>query len=528
MMLPPTHPRTPHTWLRATRLLCLSVLVAACGDPGVESPCKPGCPVPPPGLDHTFDQGALSHRVTPRDDGWAGLKVRLSGGRAHVLETQRHGDFESTRRLAVYSPGSSRVWAVTEAPGEHFSDFTVHPSGEVTLGVERTDAERGGYDLVRLSSQGEVLARQPLPEPATLPVTDLGTDLPPRPFRMKKSRAAHALTDGWLRVEARGEDLVATFLTLVDEPPAQPGHPPSDLVSGVMALGWVETGYSEQWTRLVDGRHRVEPAAWAYDEFRWREAPFRPLLAVDGDGSVVVGRTWSSPRCLASSEIFQSPSRLACLTGEDIASPMDTEYQPFAFTAFSPAGEREGTHSFVSASAVEFVVFDLAVRGGEVALAGTAVRRNASDGIDYYPPFPGSNDRMTPYDGYIAVLGRTSGALRFERHVGGERADHFSAVRWTDHGLLAVGASGWDRWGGGMSITRGAGPLLALISSDGESVKTRSLPLDGGDRHFHLLGVDAEAGGVVAVGLAEAPMTHSGDGGQWANMTFGGLTVDLR
>jgi hypothetical protein len=56
----------------------------------------------------------------------------------------------------------------------------------------------------------------------------------------------------------------------------------------------------------------------------------------------------------------------------------------------------------------------------------------------------------------------------------------------------------------------------------------RTLPFDGGDRHFHLLGVDSREGAVVAVGLAEAPMTHAGDGGQWENMTFGGLTVELR
>ncbi len=518
-----TRPRTArHLYLGAL----LGVLVSACGDSGTKGPCEPGCPVPPPGLDQTFDQGTLSHRVAPRA-GWAGLKVRLSGGQTYVLETTRDGEFQASRRLVAYASTHIVNWTLAEGPGEHFSDFTEHPSGEVTLGVERTAAERRGYDLVRLSSSGQVLVRQPLPETATLPAGDVGADLPARPFRMK-SRMAHALTDGWLRTEARGEDVVVAFLSLVDEPPPQPGVPPADLVSGVMALEWGRAGYVEQWTRLVDGRHHVEPPAWAYDEFRWREAPFRPLLAVDGDGAVVVGRAWSTFRCLASSEIFQTPTRIDCLTREDVASPMDTEYQPFAFTSFSPTGEREGTHSFVPATVAEFVVFDMAVKDGEVALAGTAVRRNADDGIDYYPPFPGSNERMAPYDGYVGVLARSTGALRFEKYVGGERADHFSSVRWTDQGLLAAGAMGWDRWSGGMSITRGSGPLLALVSSDGEQVRMKTLPLDGGDRHFHLLGVDAEAGGVKAVGLAEAPMTHSGDGGQRGNMTFGGLTVNLR
>ncbi|MFP2931708.1 hypothetical protein ACLESO_42305 [Pyxidicoccus sp. 3LG] len=466
------------------------------------NPCAQGCPAPVT-LDATFEQGTLSHQVAPRM-GWGGLDVKLSGGRAYVLETTRDSEFRSTRRLAVYSPESTVHWTFAAAPREHFSDFTVHPSGEVSLGVERLDAERGGYELVRLSTSGQVLARQPLPEGATLPAGDLGADLPPRPFRMK-SRLAHALTDGWLRTEARGESLVVAFLSQVDESEEEPGRPSPYLVSGVMALEWSGTGYAEQWTRIVDGRHRVEPAVWAYDEFRWREAPFRPLLAVDDAGGVVVGRTWNTLRCLASSETFQDVTRTDCLIGEDVTSPMDTEYQPFAFTAFSDSGERGGTHSFLPASVAEFVVFDLAVKGGELAVAGTAVRRNASDGIDYYPPFPGSDGRMAPYDGYVAVLRKSTGALRFERYVGGERADHFSSLRWTSEGLLVAGATGWDRWHGGMSISRGAGPLLALVSEDGERVRMRSAPLDGSDRHFHLLGADVAQGEVVAVGLAEAP-----------------------
>ncbi|MCP3137804.1 hypothetical protein [Pyxidicoccus xibeiensis] len=516
-------------WVRAVTHLhlgaLLCVLLSACHEAPKHS-CEAGCEVPPVSLDHTFDRGTLSHGTTSRP-GWGGLKTRLSGGRVYVLETSRDSAGGTTRRLVAYSPEARELWAREAQPREHFSDFTVHPSGELTLGVERIDAERGGYDLVRLSAEGQVLARQPLPEAATLPPGDLGADLPAQPFRMK-SRYVHALADGWLRTEARGEGLVVAFLSRVDEPDEAPDRPSPYLVSGVMALGWSGTDYSEQWTRLVDGRHRVEPAAWAYDEFRWREAPLRTLLAVDGDGGVVVGRTWNTLRCLASSETFQDVTRLDCLTGEDVASPMDTEYQPFAFTAFSALGEREGTHPFVPASVAEFVVFDMAVKNGEVALAGTAVRQDARGVIHYYPPFPGADSRMAPYDGYVAVLGRRTGALRFERYVAGERADHLSALRWTSEGLLVAGATGWDRWGGGMSISRGAGPLLALVSEDGARVRVQRVPLDGGERHFHLLGVDVEGSHVVAVGLAEAPMTHSGDGDHRENMTFGGLTLKLR
>ncbi|QAT87924.1 hypothetical protein EJ065_6395 [Corallococcus coralloides] len=40
--------------------------------------------------------------------------------------------------------------------------------------------------------------------------------------------------------------------------------------------------------------------------------------------------------------------------------------------------------------------------------------------------------------------------------------------------------------------------------------------------------MDADGDSLVAVGLSEAPMTHSGDDGHLEAMTVGGLTVELR
>ncbi|WP_147446507.1 hypothetical protein [Corallococcus sp. CA047B] len=451
--------------------------------------------------------------------------MRKVSGRTLVLETARDVEGRASRRLMVRDAGGAVLWHLDEAAGEHFSDFTVHPSGEATLGVERTDAASGAFDLVRLSAEGRVLSRQPLPTPATVPPSDLDGTLLPSPFRMR-SLWVDALTDGWLRTEARGEDVAVAFLSrvAVEEGAADT----QQLASGVMTLQWADGHYQEQWTRVVDGRHSTQPAAWAYDEFRWREATLRPLLAVDGDGRLVVGRTWNTSRCLAASRTFNEFTSLHCKTGDDVTSTVDTERQPFAVTTFTPAGARTGTHVFVPAHAAEFVVFDMAVREGELALAGTVVTEGADGTVGYYPATPEAPALMTPYDGYLGVLSLDTGALRFEHRVDTGRADHFSALRWTDAGLLAVGGSGWDRWYGGMSISRGAGALLTLASSDGQTVRTQHAGPEGQDRHFHLLGVDADGDSLVAVGLAEAPMTHSGDGGNTAAMTFGGLTVELR
>ncbi|NOK16200.1 hypothetical protein [Corallococcus carmarthensis] len=513
--------------LRRTRYLLGALLswgASACsGTDGAPSPCE-GADCAVPGLTRAFEKGTPESQVQPRA-GFGGLKVRRASGRTFVLETTRDAEGRDTRRLTVSAQDGTRLWRFDASAGEHLSDFTVHPSGETTLGVERTGAAAETFDLVRLSTEGQVLSRQPLPAPATVPDSDLGGTLPSPAFRMK-SPWVHALTDGWLRTEARGEDVAVAFLSLVAVP--EGGPTTQELASGLMTLQWTDGHYTEQWTRVVDGRHSTQPAAWAYDEFRWREAALRPLLAVDSDGRLVVGRTWNTSRCMASSRTFNDFTPVHCRSGDDVTTTVDTERQPFAVTAFTPVGTRIGTQVFVPARAAEFVVFDMAVRDGEVALAGTVVTEDADGTLAYYPSSPGAQDQMTPYDGYLGVLSLDSGALRFEHRVDTGRADHFSALRWTDAGLVAVGASGWDRWHGGMSISRGAGALLALASTDGQTVRTQQPGPEGQGRHFHLLGVDADEDSLVAVGLAEAPMTHSGDGGHLEAMTFGGLTVELR
>jgi hypothetical protein len=512
--------RTRHVWG-----VLLAWGASACG--GTDHPpehCE-GADCQTPTLTRAFDDDALTARVTPRT-GFGGLKVRRHFGRTFVLETTRDAQGHDTRRLSASAPDGSLLWRVEAGTGEHFSDFTVHPSGEVTLGVERLQSSVAGYDLMRLAPDGQVRLRHPLPQPSTLPESDLGGTLPPQPFRMK-SRWAHALTDGWLRTEARGEDVAVAFLSLMSVP--EGARDASELVSGLMTLEWRDGLYHEQWTRIVDGRHATQPASWAYDEFRWREAPLRPLLAVDGNGRLVVGRSWNTSRCLASSRTFNDFTPVHCRLSPDVASPGDTERQSFAVTTFTPVGTREATHVFVPARAAEFVVFDMAVRGGEVALAGTVVTEGADGAIAYYPSTPGADDRMTPYDGYLGVLSLDTGLARFEHRVDAAgRADHFSALRWTNEGLLAAGASGWDRWHGGMSISRGSGALLVLAPADGTSPRIRRPGPEGQGRHFHLLGVDAEGGRLVAVGLSEAPMTHSGDNQPPEAMTFGDLTVESR
>jgi hypothetical protein len=343
-----------------------------------------------------------------------------------------------------------------------------------------------------------------------------------------RSTETEARTDAWLRLEARGEDLVVAFLSLAEEP-GPVTEASADVASGVMSLAWREGRYHEAWARVVDGRHVAGAVGWAYDEFRWRDAAVRPLLAVTAAGRVVVGRTWTQERCEATARTFREFDRIQdCILSGEAAPPLEVENQPFAFTVFSPEGTRQGTRLLSGRRFHEFVVFAMEADGEGLAVAGTVVEPAADGTRRYYPSVPSGTDLRVPYDGYLAVVDLDTGALRFERLVDLGRGDSFAALRVTPEGLLAAGATDWDRTNGGMSIFRGADPLLAFAPRDGGPVLVQRLDVADETRHYHLLGVDTHGGEVVGVGLSEAPMTHTGDYRHPETLTFGGLAVDLR
>lgn len=506
--------------VRGVSAVLYSSLMLACPGPGGggDDPLPP----PDPELASSFERGTLTHTRSPRT-GFAGLKVRLTEERRFVLEARQDMEGRPTRRLVASSRSGAELWHLDAGATEYFTDFTVHPSGEVSLGVERTQ----GYGVVRLAVDGTARPWQPLPRGQTLPATDLGEDLAPEPFLMR-SREQGARTDAWLRLEARGEDLVVAFLSVPRDAEAG-AEASSDVASGVMALTWREGRYHEAWTRVVDGRHLAGAVGWAYDEFRWRDAAVRPLLAVTADGRAIVGRTWTQDRCEANARTFHEFDRVQdCILSEEAAPPLEVEKQPFAFTVFSPEGERQGTRILSASRFHEFVVFAMEADGNGLAVAGTVVLPAPDGSRRYYPVEPGGEPVMAAYDGYLAVVDLDTGAPRFERVVEAGRGEYFAALRVTPEGLLAAGAADWDRWHGGMSISRGADPLLAFAPRDSEQVLVRRLEVADESRHYHLLAVDAHGGEVVGAGLSEAPMTHTGDYAHPETLTFGGLTVDLR
>ena len=483
------------------------LLMTACG-PARE----PGVVEPDPRLGDVFRTGTLTPDLKPRVSG-AGLRVHRQGSTTFSLLVSRDETGRVWKQLEARGDDGGG-WTHREAVGERFTDFTVHPSGEVTLGVERTTASSDRFDLVRLDASGAVLHRQVLARPSGLPA---GAPV----FRM------HGVVDGsvvtgwlpWLTLTARGEDLVIGLLSYLDD-----GLPPEDgkVASAVLSVGWRDGAFVQDWARVVDGAHALIMVAWQYDEFLWLDAASRLLVSLDEDGTVVVGRSLGSSRC-TSLVTFGEATAADCRLVRSFNSPH--RYQPFAFTTFTADGDRVGTRILAPPSFEEFVVFDMVAREGNVAVAGTVVRLSA-DGAPTYYFEEGSSTELSPYDGYLAVVSRANGAVVFERFVDQGRGEFLATLAWTKEGLVAGGARDWNRWSGGMSLSRGAAPLLVFAPFQEGVMHTRTLAVDNAERHFYVRSLDVEAGVVVAAGPADAPMTHSGDAAV-APMAMGGLTLRL-
>jgi hypothetical protein len=466
----------------------------------------------PPSLRETFTSAPLTSVVKPRVSG-AGLRVARSGARVLTLTVTRDELGQVSKRL-VATAGTEEVWVLEEALDERFDDFAVHPSGEVSLGLERRSAPHDTYELLRLGADGRLLHRQVLARPSTIPASDL-----PGLFLMKGVPDGAVVTGWlpWLKLEASGEDLVVGLVSYVD------GGGPA-LMSGVMSLSWTGS-FTERWARVVDGLDSLISISWEYDDFLWLDAATRLLVSVAADGSVVVGRTLGQARCNSVAQTFHELTLQQCRALRSVNSPH--RYQPFAFTFFSAEGARLRTGVLAPAELEEFVIFDMEVRSDQVAVAGTAVRLGKDGVPDSYfePPGATSSTPLTPYDGYLAVV-HPDGTVHDERYVDLGRGDFFSALSWTDEGLVAVGASDWNRWYGGMSLSRGSQPLLVLAPLDGSPVLQRTLAVEPRDRHAHLLDLAVRGNEVIAVGPADAPMTHSGDAAI-APMAMGSLRVSL-
>lgn len=472
------------------------------------------------------EDGVVTVVTRPRPD-WGALVVAAGEGtRRYVIESRRDvepGPFglpwRSRFRLAAYDAGVE-AWSFDIEADDALGGVAVHPSGDVTISVQHQAPDAMAYELVRLDVQGDVLGRTTLGEPVTTPETDFGPS-DPRPLFRMKADLVDATTAGWVPLLPNGEGVTTALLSLVMAPPEMP----TDRVAlGLVTFDWDGDGdgYVERWARVVDGMHGADPAAWAYDEFRWREQAIRPFLERDAStGELLVGRAWNNTRCSTNVETFAEVTAMQCVF--DSVNAAENERLPLGVTRFGADGERRGTVILTpDEDAAEQVPFALTAHDGRLAVAGAVVRMTEEGVRRTYPDADGDVD----YDGYVAVYA-ASGEKLLSHDYNLGRGDVLAALRWTDTGFVAVGSSGWDRWQGGMSVSKGADPLVVWLSTDGSDFAQRTHTLSDGSRHFTLHDVIATDATLEAYGFSDGPMTHSADHDNTPAKTFGPLVLRL-
>jgi hypothetical protein len=500
----------------------------ATGGGGASGPGGAGAGGGPAGhLGDLVGQAPILGFTAPRSDYGAVIVAQGNdGARVYAIESRRDVEpgplglpWRSRFRLAAYDEQASPAWIFAAPPDDVVSDVAVHPSGDVTLAILHQAPERGAYDLVRLDRNGAVVGTMTMAEPQTMPATDFGASDPRPMFRMK-SDFADATVGGWVRLAPDGEGLIVTFLSYVDVPSDNPLS--LRLALGLAAFDWQANAYAERWAHVVEGPHAAQPAAWTYDELRQDEQAIRPFLTRDDStGDILVGRAWNNSRCKANAGVFAEFTMADCVSGS--VSPIENQRLPLAVTRFTAAGQRVGTRVLApDADAAEQVAFALVACDGKLATAGFVVRANADGTQRTYPDPSGYVD----YDGFIAIYdGDGRPLVHHDFNLG--RGDVLAALHWLPNDIVAVGSSGWDRWQGGNSISRGADPLLVWMSPDGARAASRTIPMSDGARHFNLFDVAVTDRAIVAHGFSDAPMTHSGDGGNTAARTFGPLRVRI-
>jgi len=463
--------------------------------------------------------------TAPRSD-FGAVIVANDGDRIYAVESRRDVEagplgipWRSRFRLAAYDEQGAAAWTFATPPDDIVSDVAVHPSGDVTVAVIHYAPERLAYDLVRLDRQGAVLATTTMTEPQTTPATDFAPS-DPRPLFGMKADYPDATVGGWVRLAPDGDGLVVAFLSHLDVPADNPLS--LRIAMGLATFDWRANAYAERWAHVVEGPHTAQPAAWTYDELRQDEQAIRPFLARDATtGDILVARAWNSTRCKANVTVFAEFATGDCVTGS--VGTTENQWLPLAVTRYSAAGTRIGTRVLApDADAAEQVAFALVARDGKIATAGFVVRETSDGTFRTYPDPTGYVD----YDGYIAVYDGDGRPLAHHDYNMG-RGDVLASLRWLPNDIVAVGSSGWDRWQGGNSISRGADPLLAWLSPDGTRAASRTLAMSDGSRHFNLFDVTVTDHAVIAHGFSDAPLTHSGDGGNTAARTFGPLRVRL-
>lgn len=429
--------------------LFIAVIATSCGggDDGEEIVVRTALDAPV--------AGSAMLKVRPNRQGWAGMAETL----------QRLTDYIAPdRRLLLSADGRNVTGQWLPPAGWSMIDFTVHPSGELTVVLTSDKAIR----LVRLTGQGAMLGQTDFSDTAASSDPFIGDVFY---IRDGSAMVPHATRDA-VRIAAVGEQLAMALRT---------GR------NAVVAyrLTHRASGYRTSWRTLVEPGVPIGSVfitEGTFDPFGGLENQWRLAMDVDAQGrmaiAVLINRTSLVEGHAEHFGEFISPN----VTGGAI------------LTVVSETGVRSPATVIQATRRPE--IHAVKWMGDKVAVGGRIFTQTRDDG--------------TGWDGLVVVADPYLRTLRPMQALDVDRGDVvFDFAVTTGGQLLAVGATGYTQNPGGASISESSAPLAALLDGDGKFV--RRLSLQTGPRHNQVRSVAPWNGRWIAAGMQNGPGTHSGD-----------------
>lgn len=366
------------------------------------------------------------------------------------------------RRTLVLTPADGSALRRVDAPeGWSLVDFTLHPSGDITVVLTQPRQVR----LWRLSAAGALLHDQAFTDAAVAadPHYDGGGAVDPgalQPVLTRDAARVLAVGDSVLLVLRTGLNAVLAYRL--------------DRSLGGYARSWrtlVEPGGGVAGRFLTSGSHDVFGQLVNHAQFR---------ADVAADGTLAVGVP------AASSTVFEGH-------GWHFGEPVKAEHG-LILTRIAADGRRLGSTVVATAQLSELHGLR-AVPGGFMVVGRVRTAR----------PADGSG-----WDAFVARVG-LDGSGGVAQVLDVDRGDIlFDIAPLSQGGYVAVGSTGWVQNPGGASISEDAAPLLATLTADGRLL--RRVALAAGPRQNQLRAVVPHAGQWLLAGLRDGPGTHSGDG----------------
>jgi len=432
-------------------LLCpVLILLAACGGGGMDSVEAP-------------ESGTIDINVT----GQTVTKVRAAGKQVAFLEEQLHSIFEEgpRRSLQLVSGSGDPLQPYTVPAGWSLIDFTLHPSGDLTVVLTTSKEVR----LVRLDHNGTVRSDQPFVDPA----------VPGDPFYnyaggLKDDESLQpALMHDAVRLAPLGESLVLALRTGRNAVVAYRLDPEVD---GTYRQAWrtlVEPGASILAIGITSG---------TFDVFGQLQNHLRVYMDVNGEGILAIGvveAPMSNYTFRAHADYFSEP--IAASTGVLLTRVATQDGRRLGSTVIDTQRRAE--------------LHGLRATSNGFAVVGRVLTEVRPDG--------------TGWDAFAASVAQ-DGSLYIYKTVDVDRGDVlFDIAQLANGQYLAVGTTGYVQNPSGESISESAQPLLVVLEPDGSLVQNLGFP--AGPRHNQLTTIVRGAGGWLLGGMVNGPGTHSGD-----------------